>query len=98
MLRLPVIGKSQQEMQLRTVRDTPATVPSKSKRLFCGEMKPAGMLAPEVQATTITVKRSAGAGGSQWERKISEQCERREVLSTGETPVGPLHRRRTRAR
>jgi len=97
MLRLPVIGKSQRELQLRMVRDTPATVPSKSKRLFCGEMEPAGMLAPEVQATTITVSVARvrmGVNGTE----ISELSERREILSTGETPVGPRHRRRTRAR
>src|SRR5215469_8690403 len=37
MPHLPITGKSQQEMQLLTVRDTPATVPSKSKNYAAGE-------------------------------------------------------------
>jgi hypothetical protein len=47
----------------------PALIPLSSKRLSCVEVETSRNARPEVQATTIKVKRTPGAGASQWDHE-----------------------------
>jgi hypothetical protein len=49
--------------------DNPARIPLSNKRLSCVEVETSRSARPEVQATTITVKPTPGAGGSQWDHE-----------------------------
>jgi hypothetical protein len=44
-------------------------IPLSSKRLSCVEVETSRNARPEVQATTIKVKRTPGAGASQWDHE-----------------------------
>src|SRR5580704_7644754 len=51
--------------------DTGTLVPvSATTKFFSLQVEPTGMLAPEVQATTIEIRVRRGSDGSQWRRQI----------------------------